>query len=241
MYGCAAVIAYDRRVSQAIRGFPSRFPVRDDGKRAMRYHLVSTGSRAALRTLFGSQLDVSSLLRMPTQGPLLVACNHLSNIDPFIFGGYAPGTMFCMAKKELFTNPIQAWVLGGCNCFPVDRGAPDRWALRTSLDILEHDGRLLLFVEGTRAAKAGMKRAEAGVGFLARRSGVPVLPIAVWGSERALQREQRIPRRVPVTLKVGEPFTPEVPSGRGADAVVADTIGRSIAQLLPPEYRGYYA
>ena len=207
----------------------------------MRYHFVSAGSRAGLRALFGRQLDVSSLLRMPTQGPLLVACNHLSNIDPFIFGGYAPGTMFCMAKKELFKNPVQAWVLGGCNCFPVDRGAPDRWALRTSLDILRNDGRLLLFVEGTRAAKPGMKRAEAGVGFLARRSGVPVLPIAVWGSEGALQRDRRIPRRVPVTLKVGAPFTPEVPSGRGADAVVADAIGRRIAELLPPDYRGYYA
>ena len=191
--------------------------------------------------MFGGELNVESLKRMPTDGPLLVACNHLSNVDPLIFGGYAPGAMFCMAKRELFKIPPVAWVLGGCNCFPVDRGAPDRWALRTSLDILREGGRLLLFVEGTRAASPGMRRAEAGIGFLARKSGVPVLPIAVWGSERALPRNRRLPKRVPIEVAVGKVFTPRTVSGRGADQVIADEIGRRVARLLPPEYRGAYA
>src|SRR5579859_3611528 len=147
-----AVFAYDRFVSEAVRGFPSHFPVRDDGKRSNRYHAISTACRVVLRAFFGSELSVEALKHMPQDGPLLVACNHLSNIDPFIFGGWAPGTMFCMAKRELYKIPPVAWVLGGCNCFPVDRGAPDRWALRTSLNILRDGGRLLLFVEGTRAA-----------------------------------------------------------------------------------------
>lgn len=236
-----AVFAYDRFVSDALRGFPSHFPVRDDGKRPNRYHAVSTGCRVVLRALFGGELNVEALTHAPTQGPLLVACNHLSNIDPFIFGGYAPGTMFCMAKRELYKIPPVAWMLGGCNCFPVERGAPDRWALRTSLDILRDGGRLLLFVEGTRAATPGMKRAEPGIGFLARKSGVPVLPIVVWGSERALPRNRRIPRRVPIEVAVGNVFTPRTVSGRGADQVIADEIGRRLAQLLPPAYRGAYA
>lgn len=235
-----AVFPYDRFVSDAVRGFPSHFPVRDDGKRPNRYHAVSTGCRVVLRTLFGSELDVEALEDMPMDGPLLVACNHLSNIDPFIFGGYAPGTLFCMAKRELYKLPPVAWVLGGCNCFPVDRGAPDRWALRTSLDILRDGGRLLLFVEGTRAAVPGMKRAEPGIGFLARKSGVPVLPMAVWGSERALPRNRRIPKRVPIAVAVGTVFTPRTVSGRGADQVIADEIGGRVAKLLPPEYRGAY-
>lgn len=223
-----------------MRGFPKRFPVRDDGARPWRYRLVSTGIRAGLHALFGRALDVGAFGEMPTAGPLLVACNHLSNVDPFIFGGFAPGTMFCMAKRELFRNPAVAWVLGGCNCFPVDRGAADRWALRTSLDLLRRDARLLLFVEGTRAAQPGMKRAEAGIGFLARRSGVPVLPIGIWGSERALGRGRAIPRRVPITVAIGRVFTPEVRSGRGTDQVIADEIGRRVAELLPPDYRGVY-
>lgn len=223
-----------------IRGFPSRFPVRNDNERPFRYRVVSFASRGVLRALFGSQLDVSAMARIPVQGPLLVASNHLSNIDPFIFGGFAPGAMFCMAKRELYGNPAFAWVLAGCNCFPVERGAPDRWALRTSLDVLQRGGRLLLFIEGTRAAVPGMKRAEAGVGFLARRSGVPVLPVALWGTERALARGRRLPRRVPVRTAVGEPFMPAPASGRGADQAVADEIGRHVAALLPPQYRGLY-
>jgi 1-acyl-sn-glycerol-3-phosphate acyltransferase len=194
-----------------------------------------------LRALFGSQLEVDAFKRMPAQGPLLVACNHLSNIDPFIFGAYAPGTMFCMAKRELFEMPPVAWVLGGCNCFPVDRGAADRWALRTSLNVLGSGGRLLLFVEGTRAAAPGMKRTEPGIGFLARRSGVRVLPIAVWGSEGSLPRGRLFPKRVPIEVSVGDVFEPATISGRGADQASADEIGRRVAALLPPEYRGFYA
>ena len=230
-----------RSTDAHVPGFPKRFPVRDDGRRPWRYRFVSLGSRAGLRALLGSALDVTAFAAMPTQGPLLVACNHLSNVDPFIFGGYAPGTMFCMAKRELYRNPAAAWMLGGCNCFPVERGAPDRWALRTSLDLLGRGGRVLLFVEGTRAPSPGMKRAEAGVGFLARRSGVPVLPIGVWGSEKALGKGRVLPRRVPITLAIGPPFTPEARRGRGSDQVLADEIGRRIAELLPPDYRGVYS
>ena len=236
-----AAFAYDRVVSDAIRGFPSHFPVRDDGRRSNRYHIVSAASRVALRAWFGSELNAEALTQIPADGPLLAACNHLSNIDPLIFGGYAPGAMYCMAKRELYAIPPVAWVLGGCNCFPVDRGTPDRWALRTALNVLRDGGRLLLFVEGTRAVTPGMKRAEPGIGFLARKSGVPVLPIAVWGSERSLPRNRRIPKRVPIELAVGRVFAPTTVTGHGADQMIADEIGRRIALLLPPEYRGAYA
>lgn len=224
-----------------MRGFPGRFPVRDDGERPYRYRIVSLVSRGVLRTLFGSDLDVEAMARIPARGPLLVASNHLSNIDPFIFGGFAPRALFCMAKRELYGNPAIAWALAGCNCFPVDRGTPDRWALRLSLDLLSRGERLLLFIEGTRAAAPGMKRAEAGVGFLARRSGVPVLPVALWGTEQSLRRGRLLPRRVPAAMRVGDPFTPAATSGRGADQAVADEIGRHVAALLPPAYRGTYA
>ncbi|TMF13696.1 MAG: 1-acyl-sn-glycerol-3-phosphate acyltransferase [Chloroflexi bacterium] len=225
-----------------IRGFPAHFPVRDDGKRSWRYRVISMLSRAALRALFGRGLRFRGMERFPLDGPLLVVTNHLSNIDPFLFGGFGPGTMFCMAKRELYRHRVLAWALAGCNCFPVDRGAADRWALRTSLDILAKRGRLLIFLEGTRAQAPGMKRAEAGVGFLARRSAARVLPVAVWGTEGALARGRRLPHRVPVTVTVGEAFTPDVPGGgRPDDQAIADSIGRRIAQLLPPEYRGVYA
>jgi 1-acyl-sn-glycerol-3-phosphate acyltransferase len=230
-------------VTAELRGFPARFPVRDDGHRSLRYRAVSLVCRTVLRGFFGRSMRLDPSSRIPDQGPLLVVCNHLSNIDPFIFGGYAPGAMFCMSKRELFENPVSAWVLAGCNCFPVDRGTADRRALRTALDILAGGGRLLIFLEGTRSATPGMRQAEAGVGFLARRSGAPVLPVGVWGTEAALARGRLLPKRVPIRIRYGSVFElpPRVPGERRDDQAVADLIGTRIAALLPPAYRGVYA
>jgi 1-acyl-sn-glycerol-3-phosphate acyltransferase len=230
-------------VTAEIPGFPERFPVRDDGVRSLRYHAVSLICRVSLRGFFGRGLQLDPMSSFPSEGPLLVVCNHLSNIDPWIFGGFGPGVLYCMSKRELFNNPIVAWILAGCNCFPIDRGTADRRALKTALDVLARRGRLLMFLEGTRSAAPGMRRAEAGVGFLARRSGASILPVGVWGTEAALPRGHRFPRRVPIRLKLGPVFQlPErVPGERRDDQAVADLIGSRIAELLPPAYRGVYA
>ena len=198
-------------------------------------------ARGLARLLFRVLFRVEVRGSVETTGNMLVVANHLSNIDPFIFGGFAPGTMFCMAKRELFATRVLAWILAGCNCFPVERGTPDRWALRTSLDVLKQNGRLLIFVEGTRSSGPGMKQAEAGIGFLARRSGAPICPVAVWGTEQALQRGRRLPRRATVTVSYGTPFQLEAGDGRPDDQLIADAIARRIAELLPAPYRGVYS
>ena len=231
-------------VTDEIPGFPERFPVRDDGLRSWRYKAVSLLCRAVASR--DSSVAGSSSIpcrNFPPRGPLLVVCNHLSNIDPWIFGGFGPGALYCMSKRELFSNPVVSWILAGCNCFPVDRGAADRRALRTALDVLSRRGRLLIFLEGTRSATPGMRRAEAGVGFLARRSGASILPVGVWGTEAALPRGHKLPRRVPIRLRLGPVFQlPErLPGERRDDQAVADLIGSRIAELLPPAYRGVYA
>lgn len=230
-------------VTAEIPGFPKHFPVRDDGRKTLRYHIVSLICRSVLRGFFGRGLRIDPQTGFPEEGPLLVVCNHLSNIDPFLFGGWAPGALYCITKRELFSNPVASWVMGGCNCFPVDRGTADRQALRTALDVLARGGRLLIFLEGTRSAMPGMRHAEAGVGFLARRSGAAVLPVAIWGTETALGRGRRLPRRVPIRMRYGPVFhLPErAPGERRDDQAVADLIGRRIAELLPPAYRGVYA
>ena len=241
MYASLCVLPYHARTVRArLPGFPQRFPVRSDGRRPWRYRIVSLLIRVLMRAWFGRQLVIDGIERVPREGPLLVVSNHLSNIDPLLFGGYGPGALFCMSKRELFTNRFVAWVLGGCNCFPVDRGSADRWALRTALDILSARGRLLIFLEGTRAAVPGMKQAEAGIGFLARRSGARVLPVAVWGTEQALPRGRKLPRRIPIRMEFGSPFEVELPQGRTDDRAVADHIAHRIAALLPVEYRGIY-
>jgi 1-acyl-sn-glycerol-3-phosphate acyltransferase len=230
-------------VTAEIPGFPEHFPVRTDGRKTLRYHVVSWLCRTILRGFFGRGLRVDPSTEFPKEGPLLVVSNHLSNIDPFLFGGYAPGALYCITKRELFSNPFVSWIMAGCNCFPVDRGAADRQAMRTALDALSRRGRLLIFLEGTRSATPGMRLAEAGAGFLARRSGARILPVAIWGTEAALGRGRKLPKRVPIRMRYGPVFTlpDRAPGERRDDQAIADLIGSRIAALLPPAYRGVYA
>ncbi len=234
-------------MSGPVPGFPSRFPVRDDDRQPWRYRLVAGTARLCYRVLFGPRrpVDFQGVENIPDgPGPLIVASNHLSNLDPTIFGAFFPRTLFAMAKRELFPNRLLAWMWAGCNVFPVERGTADRRALRTAIEVLQHGGRLLLFIEGTRATSPGMKRAEPGVGFLLRRAsaaGAPVrvLPVGVWGTERALVKGRFFPQRVPLHVRYGPVFTAELGSARD-DQAVADQVAARVAALLPPEYRGVY-
>ena len=231
-----------------VPGFPRRFPVRGVDGRPLRYRATAWSIRFVMRLRYGRRLRFEGWENIPdAPGPLIVASNHLSNLDPLIYGGFYPRALFAMAKKELFPNRAAAWYWAGCNTFPVDRGTADRWALRTAIDVLRGGGRLLLFVEGTRATSPGMKRAEPGIGFLIRRAAgddgrsVQVLPVGVWGTERALVKGRRLPRRVPLHVRFGAVFTPEPGIGPRPDQAVADAVAARVAALLPPEYRGHYA
>jgi 1-acyl-sn-glycerol-3-phosphate acyltransferase len=202
--------------------------------------VVAGAARIGARLVLGRRLRVVGLENLPP-GPLIIAGNHLSSLDTILLGGNAPGANYAMAKRELFAPPPIAWMWGGCNVFPVDRHTADRWALRTAIEVLQRGGRLILWVEGTRTETPGMRPAEPGVGFLLRRVPCDVLPVAVWGSEKVLVKGRRLPRRAPVTLRFGRPFTPDL-TGAGRDnQAVADQVGAHIAALLPPEYRGVYA
>lgn len=219
----------------------ARFPVRDDGRRPMRYRLVAGFLRGFFLVYFGRRLRLVGLDKLPAEGGLLLACNHLSNLDPLLIGALIPRTLFAMAKRELFRRRFVAWVLRGCNVVPVDRGAADRGALRAALAILASGGGLMVFIEGTRSAAPGMQVAESGVGFLQRRSGVRVVPLAIWGTDLALGRGQKRLRRAPITIRLGDPLVIAPAKGRGADQEIADTVARAVASLLPLRYRGAYA
>ncbi|MHB8717887.1 MAG: lysophospholipid acyltransferase family protein [Candidatus Dormibacteria bacterium] len=218
-------------------GFPANFPVREGDSVALRYRVSSLLSRAFIAAVTRGRLHLVDIERVPAQGPLLVVSNHVSNLDPLVFGGFFPRTLFAMAKQEIFGNRVAAWWFGGCNCFPVDRGKPDRRALMRALDVLGRGGRLLIFLEGTRSRTATMQRAEPGAGFLARKSGVPILPVAVWGTE-ALRRG-RPWARIDVTMRFGEPLHLDL-EGRRDDAAIAAEMAAAVAGLLPATYRGVY-
>jgi 1-acyl-sn-glycerol-3-phosphate acyltransferase len=222
-------------MASAVKGFPERFPVRDDDRRPLRYRTASLLSRLYLRLLSRRRLRILGEDNIPEDGPLLVACNHTSNLDPMVVGGYFPRTLFAMAKREMYFTPAVAWVRAGCNGIPVDRGGADRRAVTRALEVLRRRGRLLIFVEGTRSRDGTMQRAEAGIGFLARRSGATVLPVALSTEEDG----RGWLRRREMVLRYGEPFDLEL-TGRRDDPAIADEIAARIAVLLPASRRGVY-
>lgn len=226
-------------MTSAVKGFPSTFPVRDDDRRPLRYRTASFLARLYLRVLSWRRLRIEGERNIPLGGPLLVASNHLSNLDPMLLGGHFPRTLFAMAKREMYANALAAWFLAGCNCIPVDRGGADRRAVTRALDVLRRGGRLLIFVEGTRSRDGVMHRAEAGIGFLARKSGAAILPVGISGTDRHTERRGLL-RRGEIVVRYGRPFELDL-SGRRDDAAIADEIAGQVAALLPEWRRGVYA
>ena len=157
---------------------------------------------------------------LPRRGPLLLASNHRSFLDPFLIGTLVRRPVYYMAKRELFEKRWQAWLLNGLGAFPVDRGAGDTEAMDTARAILERGDCVVLFPEGTRVRPGPLGSPRRGVGRLVLRTGAPVAPVAVIGTD-GVRRGWRIrPRRV--RLRVGAPLlfgTVEDSSPRLAAAV----------------------
>ena len=141
---------------------------------------------------------------LPRSGPLLLASNHRSFLDPFLIGTLLRRPIYYMAKRELFEKRWQAWALNALGAFPVDRGAGDADALATARAILERGDCVVVFPEGTRVRPGPLGRAHRGVGRLALETGVPVVPVAVYGSEQVRRGWRIRPRKV--RLRAGAPL-----------------------------------
>jgi 1-acyl-sn-glycerol-3-phosphate acyltransferase len=189
--------------------------------------------RLVIAALSPGGADTAGLELVPARGPLLVCSNHLSNLDPLVFGAVFPRVMHAMAKAEMFANPLMRWYLEHCNCFPVWRGRPDRRALRSAAAVLESGGALVVFPEGHRSHGAGMLPFEPGIGFLALKTGATIVPCAIWGTEDSLPRGRLLPRRAQIHFRVGVPYRPQ--GGKPDD--VAQEIQRRVSELLPTRYR----
>src|SRR5271165_4521070 len=140
---------------------------------------------------------------LPRSGPLLLASNHRSFLDPFVIGTLVRRPVYYMAKRELFEKRWQAWVLNALGAFPVDRGAGDGDAMATARAILERGDCVVVFPEGTRMRRGPLGDAKRGVGRLALETGAPIAPVAVIGSENVRRGWRIRPRKVRV--RAGRP------------------------------------
>jgi glycerol-3-phosphate dehydrogenase (NAD(P)+) len=141
---------------------------------------------------------------LPPSGPLLLASNHRSFLDPFVIGTMVRRPVYYMAKRELFEKRWQAWILNALGAFPVDRGAGDRDAMDTARAILERGDCVVVFPEGTRVRPGPLGDPRRGVGRLALETGAPVAPIAVIGTEDVRRGWRIRPRKV--RIRVGRPL-----------------------------------
>jgi 1-acyl-sn-glycerol-3-phosphate acyltransferase len=135
---------------------------------------------------------------MPADGPLIVACNHISYVDPPALGAASPRPVAYMAKQELFKIPVLGPLITSLGAFPVDRSRGDIAAIKTAIGVLKTGACLGIFPEGTRNTD-GTGKAQMGVALLASLSGATVLPAFVSGTAKA----NRFAR---VTVVFGEPL-----------------------------------
>jgi 1-acyl-sn-glycerol-3-phosphate acyltransferase len=141
---------------------------------------------------------------LPSSGPLLLASNHRSFLDPFVIGTMVGRPVYYMAKRELFEKRWQAWILNALGAFPVDRGAGDSDAMATARAILLRGDCVVLFPEGTRVRPGPLGEPKRGVGRLALETGAPIAPIAVIGSEDVRRGWRIRPRKV--RIRAGRPL-----------------------------------
>jgi 1-acyl-sn-glycerol-3-phosphate acyltransferase len=175
--------------------------------------------------------------RLPAQGAFILAGNHVSFLDPPFFGLACQREAFFMARDTLFRNPLANWVLRSWNCVPISRDRSDIGAMRTVLRMLGEGKAVLMFPEGTRSETGELQEARAGIGMIAARANVPIVPMRIFGTDRALPRGANFPHPARVEIKFGEPFLYPLPADfeklRG-DAVkkVYFDIGREIMRRI---------
>jgi glycerol-3-phosphate dehydrogenase (NAD(P)+) len=150
------------------------------------------------------RLERISSEHLPRSGPLLLAANHRSFLDPFLIGALSPRPIYYVAKRELFERPWQAWLLNALGAFPIDRGAGDEQALATARAILARGDCVVIFPEGTRVRSGPLGAPRRGIGRLALETGARVVPIAVIGTEDVRRGWRVRPRKV--RIRCGAPL-----------------------------------
>lgn len=182
---------------------------------------------------------------VPAEGPLIVASNHLNNADPPAVALALQRLPTFMAKREMLSWPILGPAFRAFGAFPVRRGGADLSAIRMATEIVNEGNMIIMFPEGTRSRTGGLTKGHPGTALIGLRTGAPIIPVAVTGTETVIWPWVFIKplsiKRITVTL--GVPFTlpPVDKVNSEAASEATKLIMNKIAELLPPEYRGIYA
>ncbi|MGZ8515401.1 MAG: lysophospholipid acyltransferase family protein [Candidatus Limnocylindrales bacterium] len=211
--------------------------------------IVTFGGRMFARAMSRVSME-GAVDEIPRDGPVIIAANHASNLDAPVLGAWLIPRLgrriHWLGKRERFAWPIVGWVAANGGVHPVDRDSADVDAFRLASRILDGGHILFVFPEGTRSPDGALQEARDGVALLALRTGAPIVPIGIAGSNRVWPKGQRYPHPGGhVVVRVGRPFRPadELPPGmdrKAAKGLVTRMIMGRIAALLPGRQRGVY-
>jgi len=146
---------------------------------------------------------------VPKKGGFILASNHASNLDPVALGVACPRALNYMAKHSLFKNPVFSWILYKSNAFPLKRESADLSAIKEAMHRVQSGGGLLLFPEGTRASDGAVRDPQAGIGFLAAKLNVPIIPAFVKGTYDALPKGAKFIRPKKISICFGRQISVE--------------------------------
>jgi 1-acyl-sn-glycerol-3-phosphate acyltransferase len=164
------------------------------------YHL----SRLIGRLFF--RLRIIHRERMIQAGPVILAMNHQSYLDPPFAGTTCDRAIYFLAKRTLIDVPVLGWLLPKLNVIPVNQEGIDRSALKALIRVLKSGNAALVFPEGARTLDGDLQPAQPGLGLVIAKTLAPVVPMRIFGAHEALPRGGGSLRFVPITIVVGEPI-----------------------------------
>lgn len=192
------------------------------------------------------RLRTEGLANIPASGPVIIAMNHIHWTDIPLASIRVPRVTHYMSKIENLQAPVFGQILRWCGTFPVRRGEGDREALRIAERLLRDGQIIVIFPEGHRSGTGVLLPAHPGAAYIALRTGAPIVPVAITGTQRMFKSLRLGPWAPRVTIRYGRPFHladtgASTRRGRDSLAQATEQIMREIAALLPPEQRGPYA
>jgi len=168
------------------------------------YYIGWSFYRAAFATYF--RWRVIGADNVPRTGPVILASNHASFLDPPLVGSGLPRDINYLARKSLFRYPVLGWILRTVNAVPVDRDGGGAAGLKAIIDRLNAGGGIILFPEGTRTSDGKLQPARSGVGLTVIKSDAPVVPVRVFGTFEAWGRNTKFPKPHRVAIRYGKPM-----------------------------------
>jgi 1-acyl-sn-glycerol-3-phosphate acyltransferase len=192
-----------------------------------------------------ADVEVHGIEKLP-EGNVIIAANHLGRLDTATLLYVLDREDIIMAIAEKYKNhPLYGAIGRAANGIWLNRFEADFSAMRQILERMKQGGLLVIAPEGTRSKTEALQEGKMGVAFLASKSGYPVLPVAVTGTEdRGVAENLKHLRRSKIVVKAGDLFSIEIPKGKGREQAMREATEEIMCQigaLLPEKYRGVYA